>query len=483
MTVPVRGSIRLDRNSRWLEEISRRIIALEKASGGAASVTPTFASPATPAFGSGSSGGSSTTIVTGATDHGALTGLGDDDHPFYLEFLEPAVPRPHVHGPDDVLLLDQRFYRRGEQAHPAPHDHHHSTLPGLESVDHPLYQRKHGFEVASDGSAKVTITYSAGDRKITLTPVSGSFKFWIDGVKFEKFSAQVSGAHANSTGKHFFYYDATGTLQVSTSAWSIVNRAVTPVAVVYYYLPLLDGICFYECHTADRTLEQHYRDHFSQGARYISGFDLSGYTPLTDSDAGVTFAVASGTIADEDIRRTLSAVADGGPYCGFYRTGAAGDWTFDDTLTLPFFASSTYPDYNNPNGGGAGIWSLTMTPANDYAVYYLCAIPSVQTARQVILIPAQASYATLTAAQASNIGSLSWGTLPFEELAPLYKIIYRTNAGYGGTKKCRIEEVSAIKNSSVTVTGATGVTDHGLLTGLEDDDHPQYVFMARIFGG
>ena len=102
MSVPVRGSIRLDKTGRWLEEISRRIIALEKASGGAASVTPSFASPATPAFGSGSSGGSSTTTITGATDHGALTGLGDDDHP---QYAQAGVTETHSHSRHDIADL------------------------------------------------------------------------------------------------------------------------------------------------------------------------------------------------------------------------------------------------------------------------------------------------------------------------------------------------------------------------------------------
>lgn len=122
MSLPVRGSIKFDQSGRWLEEISRRIIALEKASGGAAPASPTFASPATPAFGGGSSGGSSTTIITGVTDHGALTGLGDDDHPQYPQRGESAPPLPHVHSPEE-LGLDSRFYRRGERVQPNAHAH------------------------------------------------------------------------------------------------------------------------------------------------------------------------------------------------------------------------------------------------------------------------------------------------------------------------------------------------------------------------
>lgn len=143
MSVPVRGQIKADREGRFTEklaaEIGARLIALEKAIRGAS--PDVFTSPSVPSFGSGSSGGSSSgggggsSSTPGVTDHGALTGLADDDHPQYVEQLEPAVPRPHTHGPDDVLLLDQRFYRRGEPARPAPHIHRKADVPDVRPDD------------------------------------------------------------------------------------------------------------------------------------------------------------------------------------------------------------------------------------------------------------------------------------------------------------------------------------------------------------
>lgn len=143
MSVPVRGQIKADREGRFTEklaaEIGARLIALEKAIRGAS--PDVFTSPSVPSFGSGSSGGSSSgggggsSSTPGVTDHGALTGLDDAaDHPQYVEQLEPAVPRPHTHGPDDVLLLDQRFYRRGEPARPAPHPHRPEDVVGLDAL-------------------------------------------------------------------------------------------------------------------------------------------------------------------------------------------------------------------------------------------------------------------------------------------------------------------------------------------------------------
>lgn len=139
MTVPVRGSIRYDPRGAWLEEISRRLIALEKASGGTASTAagPTFAAPATPAFGGGSSGGPSSggSSPTGTSDHGALTGLQDDDHPQYAPV--GAAISQHQHVPDDIVALEHRFLRRLEPARPLPHGHSAEEL----QLDSRFYRR------------------------------------------------------------------------------------------------------------------------------------------------------------------------------------------------------------------------------------------------------------------------------------------------------------------------------------------------------
>ena len=51
---------------------------------------------------------------------------------------------------------------------------------------------------------------------------------------------------------------------------------------------------------------------------------------------------------------------------------------------------------------------------------------------------------------------------------------------YGGTYAVMIEQITSIKSQSVTVSGGgVGITDHGSLTGLADNDHPQYELVAN----
>lgn len=390
-------------------------------------------------------------------DHGGdIAGLLDDDHTQYLK--EKA---------SGGVAAEVPTHNHSSAAEAGTVDHGTATTAAsLLDNDHPLYQRKHGFVVNTDGTKQLNLTYNKTTRKVTLTPVSSSFTFYIDGVQYIKSGAQESPAHAATTGKHYFYYDANGALQTSTTVWAIRDRAVTPVAEVYYYSGLSDGICFYECHTADRTLEQHYHDHFSEGTQLISGLALSGYTLNTDSDAGVTFAIASGVIADEDIVHSITGIADGGPYTVMYRTGAAGDWTWDSTPTLPFLGT-TYPAWNNIDAGGAGVWGLTDLSGlalGKWANYYLIATPSVTAVTQLILIPGQTQYDTLAEAQGASISEIAWGTIPFEEVCPLYRLTFHARSTYGGTKLTQLQSVTAITAGGASVTQMSSPSVHNSLS-------------------
>lgn len=358
-------------------------------------------------------------------------------------------------------------------------DHGLLEATSLLDNDHPLYHRKHGFEVASDGSRLVTISYDETTRVVTITPTGATFRFWIDGVQYIKTGAQAASAHAAATANYYVTYDSSGNLQVSSSIWSILNRASTPVALVYYHASLADGVCFYECHTADRVLEFHYNLHHSRGTQYISGGDITGYTLNTDSDAGVTYAIAAAVIADEDIKSTCGPTADGGPYTIFWRDGATGIWTWTDTDSFPFKFGTTFPSYNQYTGATWQLTELSGLGLGQWVNYYVLAVPAVDTVHQIVIIPGQNLYTSLASAQSAAFDSdVSPGgaIFPFQEIRGLWKVTLHALGTYAGTHQCRIEAVASIKSSSVILlsTGAGGITDHGALTGLADDDHAQY---------
>jgi hypothetical protein len=322
----------------------------------------------------------------------------------------------------------------------------HGSLGGLTDNDHLQYKMKHGFERDISGNHLITITYDKTTRKITITPTGSTFSFWINGVKFTKTGAQVSGAHGTTTGNYFYYYDSSGVLGVSGSAWNITDRTLTPVALVYWDNNITDGECFFEAHGAERNLELHKYLHYARGTSWVSGATLSGHTIGTDSDAAVTFAISSGVIADEDIFYTLTGISDGGPYTVFYRTGANGDWVWDKTPTLPF-KYGTHPQFNAIS---AGSWTLIDTNNLDFINYYLLGIPSVTVATQYVLVPGQVQYGSLNEAlQNETFANLSVGTVPWLEAALIYKLTFEARTAYSGTAKTKLAAVTYIAQVSL----------------------------------
>ena len=137
--VQVRGNLKARPDGKFDDRlaatIGERLIALEKANRGGGSA---FVSPTVPAFGGGGpgpagpAGAPGAPGAPGATDHGALTGLEDDDHPQYVHREQGAVP--HVHTPES-LGLDSQFSRRFERAQPQAHPHRMADVADLRPDD------------------------------------------------------------------------------------------------------------------------------------------------------------------------------------------------------------------------------------------------------------------------------------------------------------------------------------------------------------
>ena len=139
MSVPVKGRIPTRRDGKFTDieaaHIAERLRALERGKAGSG---PKFTVPGTPTFGAGAvvspgAGGGAVPGggAAGVTDHGALIGLGDDDHGQYVDRRE-TVP-PHAHGPYDVSALETRFVSHGERVF-TPHTHGPQDLVGLDHL-------------------------------------------------------------------------------------------------------------------------------------------------------------------------------------------------------------------------------------------------------------------------------------------------------------------------------------------------------------
>jgi hypothetical protein len=101
----------------------------------------------------------------------------------------------------------------------------------------------------------------------------------------------------------------------------------------------------------------------------------------------------------------------------------------------------------------------------------------------VLAILGQEEYSNIGAAEASLFSNLDLANFPIVEFRPLWKIVFQTSTGYTNTPKALIANLLDIRRLE-TVSGAgVAVSDHGLLTGLSDDDHYQYLHVSQTRTG
>jgi hypothetical protein len=144
----------------------------------------------------------------------------------------------------------------------------------------------------------------------------------------------------------------------------------------------------------------------------------------------------------------------------FYRTG--GVYTFTASQTTYFAEVANVIQYDN-----AG--SLANVPTNAYVAYW--AFGTNDLANPIWFIPGQRTDGTLSNARANNTyEGLSLGALPSPEMKLLYRVLIRRN----GTNET-FTELQDYRGSSTLPSSSYTPTDHGTLSGLSDDDHPQYV--------
>lgn len=336
-----------------------------------------------------------------------------------------------------------------------------------------------GFPVDASGNYLCTLTYNETTRTVTITPTGATFDIFVKGTKYT-FTGAQSIVHSATGAEQFIYFDSSGVLTTSLSPWNLLSTA--PVCSVFQDATNSRRIPLDERHHAGRDLYWHRNQHAAEGSKVTSGFAATGYTLSNGaSDAVLQLTIASGRVEDEDIRVDTQALAAAGPYNLLYRSGASGDWVITRTSTLPFFYSGSNLQYNQNTGA---TWQLTNVAEDSYVNYWVFALtalpttditPTPSSTQQIVLIAGQTTYASQALADAETVASLAYGSAPFQEMGPLYKLTFRFNASapsaYTNTAHTALTAISRVVGSFASITASTQ-TDHGSLTGLADQDHP-----------
>jgi hypothetical protein len=306
-----------------------------------------------------------------------------------------------------------------------------------------------------------------------------------NGVKYTKTTTQTATLSSPAAGKWYFYF-ASGTL-TSSNSLPALGFQTTFVSIVV--LDASNNIISLgdERHGVVMDWKTHEFLHDTVGTRWETGLATARIaTGSGSADGDAQVYVTNGTIWDEDVEivitRTASPANDfeqelgvagtPGKFPVYYRSGTGSDnWVKRTADNYPIFQNSAGQRvvYNKNT---AGTWSTTEISSNsNWAIAWLVATNSITD--PVISVLGQAEYTTEALASAATFGDMALGNLPFQEMKPIAKLIYKTSTGYGNSVKAYVGAVTDLRNAQSLPSGSFTATDHGSLTGRDASaSHP-----------
>jgi len=331
-----------------------------------------------------------------------------------------------------------------------------------------------------------TISFNNATRTFTITPSDASFVVWCKGKRFVKTEPESVTIGA-STGTHFIFYDSAGVLSSDLFFFDLENQ--TPVSYVYWNSSTGRAEFFAdERHGVTLDWQTHEYLHRTRGAALAAGFNANNFVLDGNGslDSHAQIGLTGGTFFDEDLEvnvvhsatptvNTWEQILEGvAKIPVFYLSGTS--WIKDTATNFPLKMGSVFPVYNLNTSGS---WSTPDLVNNKFGTVWLAATNNLN--EPVIAILGQNGSDNKSAAEALQWSDLVLPDFPILEFRPLYKIIFQVNATYTNSVKAAIRGVLDIRRQQGSVPGipAQPVVHHGSLTGLVEDDHPQYLTSGR----
>jgi hypothetical protein len=340
--------------------------------------------------------------------------------------------------------------------------------------------------IGHEDKTQSTISFNPTSRVFSISPVSESFNIWCQAEKFTYTTTQTVTL-PNTTGLRFIYFNPVGILTYREDYFDWDSEA--PTAYVYWNAGIGTHIYFAdERHGVTMDWATHEYLHRTRGAVYANGLGISNYTTsgTGNSNSDAQFDISNGTIFDEDLQIDITHNNTPTPNTWeqdlqgparipiLYLSGTA--WRIDTPTDYALKQGTSRIQYNLNTGG---TWSTTDCPSNkDYTCSWIIATNNLN--YPIISILGQTYSNKLTDIEELTFDSLELPDFPSLEFRPLYKIIWQTDSTYTNTPKAILIEVYDLRGTdTASLLQQPTTVDHGFLTGLLDDDHPQYVHIEN----
>lgn len=340
------------------------------------------------------------------------------------------------------------------------------TIPDVTHYDDVLAVT--GEPMGHEDKTQSAISFDAATRIFTIAPVGSYFEVWVKGTKHTFTTAQTVTL-PNATGEYYIYFDENG-LGAQTSYFVWDQQA--PTALIYYNSNT--GLAPYfadERHGTTLDWQTHEYLHRTRGAVIANGFTIGNYTV----GGSVQLDIGNGTFFDEDLQ--IDVTHSNTPTANtwqqdlqgpaqipmFYLSGTG--WVRDNPTGYLNKQGTNRPRYNLLSGG---TWSTADIDNNRYGATFIVATNNLT--YPIIGIISQSAHDNKGAAEALEFSDLVLTGFPVAEFRLLYKVVFQANATNG-----TLSSVWDLRQLSATTPSAAIGSDHGLLSGLGDDDHPQYL--------
>ncbi len=324
--------------------------------------------------------------------------------------------------------------------------------------------------------ATITLTGST-TREFKIEPSGSSYDVYVQGTKYTKSGAETVN-WPDTDGLHIFYFDSSGTL-ITSSSLDIVTQAI--IWIVYWNATYNEIVYSgNELHSYIMDGSTHSWLHYHQGCMWNSGGALSDINSEASGNlnSSATCSVSSTYITDEDVRHQA---VDGSPQ-DLYPIAQIPVLYLDGSV----WRKETATDYPVKRYGASRLaWNnsgaQTEVGNNDFVLSHIYATNDV--INPIVAIQGQAVYGNRRLARegaTTEINNLVLGGLPAAEIVPLGTIIFQTSDSYSNAVKARIRKTDEGFDyqdfRQFKAASASGsVSDHGNLSGLNDDDHEFYL--------
>ena len=431
---------------------------------------------------------------SGAVDHGLLDGLTDDDHTQYYNSVRHTALSHSFVDHTDLQSIGTNTHAQIDThvgngtIHFTEGSIDHGSIAGLGDDDHLQYLtrsdwRQNGFW---DAPTETALAWNDGTLTLTLSPAVTSFKYFYDGMPYTE-SGDLAATITDTEGLWLFYIASGGAASLSTimnpTSQQVEDAILDEVLVAYVYWDAAnnDGRLLDERHGSNMSPEIHHYLHETQGAKYFSGMTPGDI--LVDqngsSDTHAQISITAGRFYDEDIQHDTLAHAATDTWECYYVDGSGYVRWVDCEATFPVYAIGGVIAYNN-----AG--TLTAVGSQKYVLYHIFST-NIHTDAGAnfypVVTPGVAEYSSKALAQdaaLTEIQAIDFGEWPTEEVVPIATVIFLRGAAMSNGVTAAIISTEGggdfIDWRYAAVTGSsTSVNDHGALSGLGDDDHPQYL--------